>query len=204
MSKASIKRARERAFLAQRGRCHYCGFPTWLYMPQELTEPFGLSEPQARRLQCTAEHLKPKCEGGSDSPENLVAAYAHCNHTRRKRDTGVGRPSDVRSYATAGPTRTWSGARERHQAARAPIRRPDSKNRVNRRWTTCARGTTEFLRPLPRPVANLGTAKSTSAHEAQDARCWATFLSRRSRLKGLATKPTAPASRLSTITCFSV
>lgn len=36
-------------------------------------------------LQCTAEHLIPRSEGGSDMPSNIVAACLHCNGTRHKR-----------------------------------------------------------------------------------------------------------------------
>jgi 5-methylcytosine-specific restriction endonuclease McrA len=81
----TIAKSRYKAFAAQGGQCYYCGLFMWLYVPQELTEPFGLSEPQALLLQCTAEHLVPQCEGGRDVPENIVAACAHCNQTRHRR-----------------------------------------------------------------------------------------------------------------------
>jgi DNA-directed RNA polymerase subunit RPC12/RpoP len=54
-----------------------------------LTGPAG-----AQRLRCTAEHLLPRSDGGSDLPENIVAACAHCNHTRHKRK----RPPDPKTY----------------------------------------------------------------------------------------------------------
>lgn len=37
------------------------------------------------RLQCTAEHLVARGEGGPDCDANIVAACAHCNRTRHKR-----------------------------------------------------------------------------------------------------------------------
>lgn len=85
MSKPSIRRARLAAYQRQVGSCFYCGLPMWLYVPHELTEPFGLEERQVSRLQCTAEHLIPRCEGGPDTQGNIVAACAHCNHSRHKR-----------------------------------------------------------------------------------------------------------------------
>ncbi|MFL6628408.1 MAG: HNH endonuclease signature motif containing protein [Vitreoscilla sp.] len=56
----------------------------WVASPLEL---FGRKskQPGSGRLECTAEHLVPRCEGGTDGPENIVAACAHCNHTRHKR-----------------------------------------------------------------------------------------------------------------------
>ncbi|WP_446720759.1 HNH endonuclease signature motif containing protein [Mesorhizobium sp. L-8-3] len=38
-------------------------------------------EPQ---LQCTAEHLIPKSEGGGDDQNNIVAACLYCNRIRHR------------------------------------------------------------------------------------------------------------------------
>ncbi|RJP67614.1 MAG: restriction endonuclease [Comamonadaceae bacterium] len=81
----TLAKSRYKAYIAQGGQCYYCSLSMWLYVPQELTEPFGLSEREAMPLQCTAEHLIPQCEGGRDTRENIVAACARCNHTRHKR-----------------------------------------------------------------------------------------------------------------------
>ena len=79
-----LQRSRDRAFQSQCGRCYYCNVLMWLHVPEELG-PFRVSQEQAARLRCTAEHLHPESEGGSDRLENIAAACAHCNHTRHKR-----------------------------------------------------------------------------------------------------------------------
>ncbi len=79
-----LQRSRERAFQSQCGKCFYCGAPMWLRTPVELAAQC-LSKRQAARLKCTAEHLVPRSEGGSDCSANIVAACAHCNGTRHKR-----------------------------------------------------------------------------------------------------------------------
>ena len=78
-----LHRSRQIAFNRQCGKCYYCGISMWL-------DGSGHSP----RLQCTAEHLKARAEGGSDRPENIVAACAHCNQTRHKRK----RPPEPSSY----------------------------------------------------------------------------------------------------------
>jgi len=79
-----IQTARRKAFEHQRGDCFYCGVAMWLTTPFEL---LGCTSERSgyARLRCTAEHLVPQCEGGSDMSDNIVAACAHCNHTRHKR-----------------------------------------------------------------------------------------------------------------------
>lgn len=69
-----LHRSRQLAFDRQGGRCYYCGVSM---------APPGSAGP--RSLQCTAEHLLPRNEGGGDDPANIVAACAHCNQTRHKR-----------------------------------------------------------------------------------------------------------------------
>jgi hypothetical protein len=54
----------------------------WLYVPEELTEPLGLTLGEVRRLQCTAEHLVARVDGGTDRVNNVVAACLACNHRR--------------------------------------------------------------------------------------------------------------------------
>ncbi len=80
-----LHRSRLLAFHAQGGRCIYCHYEMWLRSPIELIEPYGYTLRQAWKLKCTAEHLVPKSEGGSDAPANIVAACHHCNATRHKR-----------------------------------------------------------------------------------------------------------------------
>lgn len=87
MSRKRIIQSRELAYQLQAGRCYYCGLPMWLHSSDELTKVYGLTDKQAEGLHCTAEHLVPKCEGGSDLPANIVAACLHCNTGRHKRKT---------------------------------------------------------------------------------------------------------------------
>ncbi len=54
----------------------------------------SISHKEALRFQCTAEHLRAKSEGGSDSRENIVAACLFCNQTRHKRKM----PPDPKTY----------------------------------------------------------------------------------------------------------
>jgi 5-methylcytosine-specific restriction endonuclease McrA len=44
----------------------------------------GTTRKQARLLQCTAEHLVVKSEGGKDVATNIVAACRYCNVRRHK------------------------------------------------------------------------------------------------------------------------
>jgi HNH endonuclease len=69
-----LHKSRQLAFNLQSGRCYYFGVAML---------PPGTCGPRA--IQCTAEHLLPRSEGGSDGPSNVVAACAHCNQTRHKR-----------------------------------------------------------------------------------------------------------------------
>lgn len=78
-----LVRSRQIAFNRQGGKCYYCGVSMW-----------RCGAGQSPPLQCTAEHLKARSEGGSDRPENIVAACAHCNRTRHKRK----RPPEPPAY----------------------------------------------------------------------------------------------------------
>src|SRR5688500_10220810 len=46
---------------------------------ETFARTYALSPRTARSLQCTAEHLQAKCDGGADSLENIVAACRLCN-----------------------------------------------------------------------------------------------------------------------------
>ncbi len=84
MSSAKAKH-RLAAFERQNGRCYYCGLPMWLKHPAELTARFRISEGDVSRLQCTAEHLLARQDGGPDTEANIVAACIHCNKTRHRK-----------------------------------------------------------------------------------------------------------------------
>jgi hypothetical protein len=82
--KLSIRRLRQQAYNQQNGLCYYCQFPMWTATPSEFARAHCLSLGEARKFQCTAEHLLPVAQGGCDTPENIVAACAFCNGTRHK------------------------------------------------------------------------------------------------------------------------
>lgn len=80
----TLQRSRSLAFQQQGGRCFYCGVVMWLRHHSELPGP-ALATKSAARLRCTAERLTPRSDGGRNTLDNIVAACAHCNHTRHKR-----------------------------------------------------------------------------------------------------------------------
>lgn len=81
----SISRARMLAFQRQQGRCCYCGMPMWLKTPDELTSRFAVTVRQAQILQCTAEHIHARCDGGGNAASNIAGSCRYCNHGRHAR-----------------------------------------------------------------------------------------------------------------------
>lgn len=77
-----IEKSRLQAYHRQNGLCFYCQKPLWLNDPKEFASRTGLTLRQARLLQCTAEHLSAKKDGGRDDPANIAAACLFCNRTR--------------------------------------------------------------------------------------------------------------------------
>ena len=84
-SHKSLKKARQLAYDRQLGSCHYCGAPMWLRDAEPFCRRYGLTPAEARLLQCTAEHLVARRDGGCDTAANIVAACRHCNTTRHRR-----------------------------------------------------------------------------------------------------------------------
>lgn len=91
--KKAIQRYRTRAFLAQQGRCCYCNFKMWLGDDHQFRQQYNVSRAQSRHFQCTAEHIIPRCDGGSDAPDNIAAACYRCNHLRHARKIPMQRKS---------------------------------------------------------------------------------------------------------------
>jgi hypothetical protein len=84
-SQLGLSLAKGRALLAAaQSAVVSCQTLAWLATSEELCGG-GLKPAAAARLRCTAEHLVPRSEGGQDIAENIAAACAHCNGTRRKR-----------------------------------------------------------------------------------------------------------------------
>ncbi|MBW8328692.1 MAG: HNH endonuclease [Thiobacillus sp.] len=59
----------------------------WTNNPHEFANAYGITLKQARRFQCTGEHLVARQEGGSSAQSNIVAACRFCNETRHRRKT---------------------------------------------------------------------------------------------------------------------
>ena len=85
----SLNQLRSTAFSRQAGCCYYCGLPMWTTDPRSFADQHGLTLRQARLLQCTAEHLLPRQDGGRDSEANIAAACCHCNRTRHRRQSAL-------------------------------------------------------------------------------------------------------------------
>lgn len=79
-----IPKYRHQAFVHQSERCYYCDFLMWESNPEAFAARHKISLAQARRFQCTAEHLIARQDNGTDARQNIVAACYHCNHTRHK------------------------------------------------------------------------------------------------------------------------
>ena len=75
---------RRKAAVAQCYRCYYCDLQMWEDDPAPFMARHGLSRRQAEQRRCTAEHLKPRSEGGTDASKNIVAACWFCNRTRHR------------------------------------------------------------------------------------------------------------------------
>ena len=102
---SQIATHRRQAFESQAGRCFYCQVRMWLSSPTEL--PVHSSHPaQYRALQCTAEHLQARSDGGPDRAENIVAACYRCNSTRHRRK----RPPEPEAYRVLVERRVDRGA----------------------------------------------------------------------------------------------
>jgi len=78
---------RDRKAARQGWTCYYCRQPIWGTDPISFAAHHGLTLRQALLLQSTAEHLLPRCEGGRDRYDNMVAACLYCNRVRHKAAT---------------------------------------------------------------------------------------------------------------------
>jgi len=78
----SLSRIRSKALQFQDGRCFYCSVLMWTDDCAAFTRRHGLPPRLAKWLQCTAEHLQARQDGGRDSTGNIAAACRLCNHRR--------------------------------------------------------------------------------------------------------------------------
>lgn len=82
MTTIRVRRIRKHAFEAQQGYCHYCKLPMWEEDPDKFAAKYQISLDMVTLFQSTAEHLKPRMNGGKDTRQNIVAACRHCNANR--------------------------------------------------------------------------------------------------------------------------
>ena len=85
MPSTPLVRNRKTAYLAQLGRCYYCGLPMWEDDLDAFCRAHKIKPTQAQRLKCTAEHLEARQDGGLDTAQNIVAACVTCSQRRHKR-----------------------------------------------------------------------------------------------------------------------
>ena len=97
MTKKTLLKSRSRAYREQGGRCWYCRALTWRRSPGALPRSDELPSGVIQQLQATAEHLVPRCEGGSDTRENVVMACRACNRRRHARPKPMP-PSEYRRH----------------------------------------------------------------------------------------------------------
>lgn len=111
-----LQKIRDRKAAVQGWTCYYCEQPMWKNDAVIFAARHGLSLPQAKLLQATAEHLLPRSEGGPDSAANIVAACRYCNIKRHKARTilsPVAYAQKVRRQLQRG---RWHGLRLREQS----------------------------------------------------------------------------------------
>lgn len=75
---------RHKAFITQSSRCFYCNALMWETDSTDFISKYNTPPNLTQKLQCTAEHLHPRNEGGRDVANNIVAACFFCNTTRHK------------------------------------------------------------------------------------------------------------------------
>ena len=78
----SLLKSRSASFHRQGGRCVYCRVLMWTDDCVAFATRHGLTPRVAKWLQCTAEHLQARQDGGRDSITNIAAACRLCNHRR--------------------------------------------------------------------------------------------------------------------------
>ena len=93
----SLSKYRSKAHQLQGGRCVYCGVVMWTADCAAFAKRHGLTVRLARWLQCTAEHLQPRQDGGLDSAENIAAACLACNLRRHARRRSTPTPEQYRT-----------------------------------------------------------------------------------------------------------
>jgi hypothetical protein len=80
----TLSKSRIAAFKRQNECCYYCDMPIWLRNFNAFAAKHGLTKRQSLHLQCTAERLVARQDGGTDGRDNIVAACRFCNLRRHR------------------------------------------------------------------------------------------------------------------------
>ena len=110
-NRKQLIRIRDRQAARQGWTCYYCKQPMWRTDPRAFAERHGLTLPQAKLLQVTAEHLVPRCEGGADSDANVAAACRFCNLKRHQAKTALSPAAYARKVRRQLQAGRWHGLR---------------------------------------------------------------------------------------------
>ena len=78
---------RAKLYIRQSGKCCYCERPMYRTTANKTKtcRRLGISRKEFDRSLATREHLKRRCEGGGNHPDNLALACQECNTTRGAR-----------------------------------------------------------------------------------------------------------------------
>ena len=93
----SLSKIRSKALQFQDGRCFYCSVLMWTDDCAAFAKRHGLPPRLAKWLQCTAEHLQARQDGGRDSIRNIAAACRVCNHRRHAQRKTAPTPEEFRA-----------------------------------------------------------------------------------------------------------
>lgn len=66
----------------------------WFKDKDIFAKTHKITEKEAAKFQCTAEHLLALCDGGKNNKRNIVAACLYCNQKRHKRK----KPPEPQTY----------------------------------------------------------------------------------------------------------
>ncbi|MFO1433397.1 MAG: HNH endonuclease [Candidatus Competibacteraceae bacterium] len=61
----------------------------WSGNAAEFASKHGITPNQAKRFECTGEHLKARQNGGTAARSNIVAACRYCNQRRHRRKVAL-------------------------------------------------------------------------------------------------------------------